>query len=103
MSEDLTKLSDSDQLPNKNTIDIKLKEKGRKYSRVVVDRDLCIGAGTCIAVAPEAFELDSEAKAIMKDTWPEIDDETLKAAAESCPVLAVYLYNQQNKKVFPEE
>jgi len=27
-----------------------------------VDRDLCIGAATCVAVAPQTFVLDSEAK-----------------------------------------
>jgi len=32
--------------------------------KVWVDRDLCIGAATCIAVAPKTFVLDSEAKAI---------------------------------------
>ncbi|KKS81321.1 MAG: hypothetical protein UV55_C0016G0027 [Candidatus Gottesmanbacteria bacterium GW2011_GWC1_43_10] len=35
-----------------------------KY-KVTVDRNLCIGAGSCVAVAPLAFALDNEAKAIL--------------------------------------
>ena len=34
--------------------------------RVRVDRDLCIGAASCIALLPEVFELDEEAKAVIK-------------------------------------
>jgi NAD-dependent dihydropyrimidine dehydrogenase PreA subunit len=35
---------------------------------VTVDKDLCIGAATCVAIAPQTFLLDSEAKAIILDT-----------------------------------
>jgi ferredoxin len=31
--------------------------------RVKVDRDLCIGAATCIAIAEKSFNLDQDAKA----------------------------------------
>ena len=76
-------------------------KSGRKFTRIVVDRELCIGAASCVAVAPDAFELDEEAKAIIKETWLQHDDETIKAAAESCPTLAIFLYNKENKKVYP--
>ncbi len=95
-----TSLSDSTNLPKTETITT---ASGKKFTRVVVDRELCIGAASCIAVAPDAFELDHEAKAIIKPEWLTVDDETLKASAESCPTLAIFLYNQEGKKVFPEE
>ena len=47
-----------------------------KY-KVTVDRNLCIGAGSCVAVAPLAFALDNEAKAIVLPTVDQTDDNTL--------------------------
>ncbi|MEK9180803.1 MAG: ferredoxin [Patescibacteria group bacterium] len=72
-----------------------------KYSKIEVDRDLCIGAASCIAVAPEVFELDGENKAIIKNPKT-TDDETLLLAAKSCPVLAIKLYGRDGKQIFPE-
>jgi ferredoxin len=31
------------------------------------------------------------------------DDDTVLLAAQSCPVLAILLYDQQGKQIFPEE
>jgi ferredoxin len=36
----------------------------RKW-KMHVDKDLCIGAATCVAIAPQTFLLDSDAKAII--------------------------------------
>ena len=33
--------------------------------KIKVDRDLCIGAASCIAVAPKVYELDNEGKAVI--------------------------------------
>lgn len=85
--------------PRKETITTK---NGRTFTRIVVDRELCIGAASCIAVASDAFELDEEAKAVVKETWSKYDDATLKAAAESCPTLAIFLYTGDTK-VYPAE
>ncbi|MDP3685332.1 MAG: ferredoxin [bacterium] len=68
--------------------------------RIEVKRDLCIGASSCVAVAPGVFELDSELKAIVKE--PRGDDEhTILEAARACPTLAIYLYDDDGKQVFP--
>ncbi|MBI5134817.1 ferredoxin [Candidatus Uhrbacteria bacterium] len=92
--------SDSNNITlNKETITT---SSGRQFTRVVVDRELCIGAASCIAVAPDVYELDNDAKAIIKPEWLTVDDETLKASAESCPTLAIFLYNKDGKKVYPE-
>ncbi len=93
-------LSDSDNVTtNTETVTT---PNGRQFTRVVVDRELCIGAASCIAVAPDAYELDNDAKAIIKPEWLTVDDDTLKASAESCPTLAIFLYNKDGQKVFPE-
>ena len=83
--------------------------------KVVVDREKCIGAAPCIAVAPDVYELDDEGIAIIKKEAvdstdsegririkkPVADDETLKLSAESCPVQAIILYDDDDKQIFP--
>lgn len=78
-------------------------EEKKKITKIVVDRDLCIGAATCIALAPEIFELDDENKAILKEGWQEkgITDEQLLESAQSCPVDAVLLYDEDDNQIYP--
>jgi len=79
------------------------KEESKKIAKIVVDRDLCIGAATCIALAPELFELDDENKAVLQDGWREkgMSDEQLMEAAQSCPVDAVLLYDKDDNQLYP--
>lgn len=71
--------------------------------KVKVDRDLCIGAASCTAVSPNAFDLDSEGKAVIKNKngtsasdWTNEADvnaphEEILNAAKSCPVDAIII------------
>lgn len=68
--------------------------------RIEVKRDACIGAASCLAVAPGVFELDSEMKAIVKDSAG-ADTQTILEAARACPTLAIFLYDDDGKQVFP--
>lgn len=70
--------------------------------RIVVDRVKCIGANSCVVVAPGVFQLDEENLAYVVDP-DSTDEDTIKLAAESCPVLAVLLYDENGKQLFPEE
>ncbi|MEY4731772.1 MAG: hypothetical protein RL681_718 [Candidatus Parcubacteria bacterium] len=74
-----------------------------KIAKIVVDRDLCIGAASCIAVAGATFELDGENKAIVikPDGMNAADDDTLMLAAQSCPTKAILLYDKEGKQLFP--
>lgn len=69
--------------------------------RVTVDRDLCIGAATCIAVAPKTYVLDSEAKAIFINTAPEEMEETIIESAKACPVAAIIIQDESGHQIFP--
>ena len=70
---------------------------------VTVDRTLCIGAASCVAVAPDAFELDSEAKAIVKDTAKKTPKEVVFDAAQVCPVAAIIITETKTgKRIFPK-
>lgn len=70
--------------------------------KIVIKRELCIGAGTCLIHAPDTFELDSENIAVLKkEDGNEVYD--IIAAAKSCPTLAIELYNQETgEKVWPK-
>ena len=71
-----------------------------KISKIVIDRDLCIGAASCIAVSGATYELDGENKAIVIGA-NEADDDTLLLSAQSCPTKAIFLYDKEGKQIFP--
>lgn len=66
-----------------------------------IDRALCIGAATCVALAPKAWALDNEAKAVILDTAQEESDDALLDAAKSCPVAAITIIDPTGKTLFP--
>ncbi|MBU4314968.1 ferredoxin [Patescibacteria group bacterium] len=83
---------------------------------IKVDSDLCIGAGSCVAVDSNSFELNEENKAYVLDhgqapepatyertveVTPEELDRAL-LAAQSCPVLAVTITDENGKQLYPE-
>ena len=73
-----------------------------KYDKPIVDREKCIGAGPCVATAPDAFELDESNIAFVKDTWVDVADETLLQAAQACPVAAITIKEKESgKQVYP--
>ncbi|MBF8280543.1 MAG: hypothetical protein HW383_316 [Candidatus Magasanikbacteria bacterium] len=90
--------------------------KQKKIARIEVDRDLCIGAQSCVVVAPSVFQLDAENKAVIfkskgdSDSGPTkreelaaiaMDDDTLMLAAQSCPTLAIKLFDEEGNQLYP--
>ena len=73
----------------------------KKIKRIEIKRDLCISAASCLGVAPEAYELDDENIAVLKDGWDSLPDDILLTSAESCPTKAIYLFDQQGKQIYP--
>lgn len=64
-------------------------------------RQTCIGAATCTVYAPETFDLDTENIAVIKKgDWDKL--EKIIAAAVSCPVLAIEVY-EKGKKLYPNK
>ncbi|MEK7560401.1 MAG: ferredoxin [Patescibacteria group bacterium] len=72
----------------------------RKIAKIVVDRNLCIGAASCIAVAPGVFELDGENKAVVYNDKG-ADDESILLAAQSCPTRAILLFDENGEQIYP--
>lgn len=71
-----------------------------KISRIVVDRDACIGAAPCVTIAPGVFQLDDENKAYIVDQKA-ADSETILLAAQSCPVQAIAVFDDSGRQVYP--
>jgi ferredoxin len=68
----------------------------------VVLRDKCIGAASCVAVAPNTFKLDDKNIAvIIKSTGNKDEDDAILLAAQSCPTAAIEVYDQSGKKIWP--
>jgi len=81
-----------------------------KY-RVVIERDACIGAATCVVAAPDRWEIQSDAKASLKgsdvkkegdkeEIWIEEDElAKMKESAEVCPVNVIHIYDEKGNKI----
>jgi ferredoxin len=84
-----------------NTKEYVRSRAGSNIAKIVVDRDLCIAAASCIAVSAETWELDGENKvvAIGPDA---VDDDTLLLSAQSCPTKAILLFDKEGKQIFPK-
>jgi len=76
---------------------------------VGVDHDLCMGASSCVELAPDVFHLDWSKKKSMFDPAPlenvgdpNVDPEKVFKAAQSCPYRAIYLQDSATgERVFP--
>lgn len=60
--------------------------------RVIIDRRRCIGAGTCLALAPSAFQWRKGdfLKPELVDATS-VDEDTLREVAAACPTQAIVL------------
>lgn len=86
--------------------------------KIVVDRDLCIGAATCVVLAGKTFALDEEGKVYILnedaaqskkgDTGTVVESiqtdemdvrDTIIEGARSCPVLAIKLFEDDGTEI----
>ncbi len=82
--------------------------EGRKLN-VRIDRDLCMGAASCVELAPEVFRLDWSKRKSMFDPVPlekigevGVDPDKVFFAAQSCPYRAIVLEDAANgERIFP--
>lgn len=57
--------------------------------KLTIDQKKCIGCGSCAAICPEYFRMNSKGKSeLIKKDAKEISKE-LKDAADSCPVQCI--------------
>lgn len=87
--------------------------------RIVVDRETCIGAASCVAIAAKTFGLDQEEKVYIlnenpktavkdeafgtvvgSDQTPEMDvREIILEGARSCPVFAIKCFEDDGTEI----
>ena len=60
---------------------------------IKIDQELCIGCGSCEALASKAFEL-KDGKSIVKADWQKENAENVKTAIQSCPVAAISIVEE---------
>ncbi|MFH0952504.1 MAG: ferredoxin [Patescibacteria group bacterium] len=77
-------------------------EEQPKISKIEIDRDKCISVASCVEIAGGTYELDDEGKAVIKDLKGD-EASTQLEAAKSCPVNAVLVYDENGKKIWPED
>lgn len=56
--------------------------------KIIVDKNLCLGCGTCVVMAPKTFRLGVDGKAEVIEPAGD-KEETIKEAIDSCPVNAI--------------
>ncbi len=82
--------------------------------RIVVDPDLCIGAASCVTIAPDTFMMNAENKAEVIDhgvadipTYERIIEVTedekanIILGAQSCPTLAITIFDEAGIQIYP--
>ena len=61
-------------------------------SRIEVDRDRCVGSGSCEALAPAVFEVDDDGVlAVLRPEPGEDDLNDVREAVTACPTRALAL------------
>lgn len=55
---------------------------------LTIDKNKCLGCGTCVALCPKVFKLGDDGKAEVIDKEGDTD-ENIKNAIDSCPVGAI--------------
>lgn len=92
---------DKDKIEWQNNFGMKNKPKKTSNYKVIINRNLCIGAAVCVALAPKVFQLDEENKVILVDPSGDTDGNIL-AAAKSCPVNAITVIDKKTgKQIYP--
>lgn len=67
---------------------------------VLIDRDACIGAGDCAALAPRAFAIDANRKVRFVDPSLESRDRVWDAARR-CPTDAILIERADGTALYP--
>lgn len=65
-----------------------------------VDRELCVGIGNCVAIAPTVFRLDDQNKVTVLDP-DSVDEGILIEAAKSCPENAIIIEDNNGNQSYP--
>lgn len=69
---------------------------------ISIDRDLCIGSGNCVKVAPEVFVLDETSTSTFREGTLSCDRDRLVEACRVCPTNAILCVDDGGQVLAPE-
>lgn len=69
---------------------------------ISIDRDLCIGSGNCVKVAPEVFVLDETSTSTFREGTLSCDRDRLIEACRVCPTNAIRCVDGEGNVLAPE-
>jgi ferredoxin len=75
-------------------------KESSNISKIIIDRDLCIGVASCVTISPATYKLDDENKAVVIDANMASDEELI-LAAQSCPTKAIIIVDKDGKQIYP--
>lgn len=64
-------------------------DENNKVNAPKIDTEKCIGCGACVSICAEVFELNDEAKSVVKKADYAKNAKGIEEAKESCPVQAI--------------
>lgn len=67
--------------------------------RIVIDQDLCISSGRCVADAPALFGFDDDELAVVVGDADQLDQDRLIRVARSCPGQAISIVTADGDEV----
>lgn len=59
--------------------------------KIIVDKDKCIGCGSCVSIAEDYFKLGKDGKPEIIRKYDEKDKDIVKEAIDVCPTNAITL------------
>jgi ferredoxin len=57
--------------------------------KAVIDKELCVGCGLCVATCADVYEMDGALAIVKVDVVPAAKEPCAKQAADECPVTAI--------------
>jgi ferredoxin len=67
----------------------KVTQKGGNIVKAKVDKDLCIGCGLCVQLAPEVFRMEGDIAVAITGAVPLLSESRVNDSADQCPVAAI--------------
>lgn len=56
---------------------------------VKIDKEACIGCGTCVSICEDVFDIDDDGLAMVKNVDEVASNEDVDIAIDSCPTSAI--------------
>jgi ferredoxin len=63
--------------------------------RIIVDRELCVGAGQCVLAAPDVFDQCEQDGRVVLRPDSAIDEAAMSAVIDLCPSMALSIDSKE--------